>query len=325
MNSKKALIIGSGVSGLSTGIRLGDAGYEPTIWTAEESRDTTSATAAAFWEPYLVAPEGKAAEWSAVSLKKFAKMAKIDDEIGVQKRPILSVYRTEPTIPAWASAVPDFRRVNHDQMQNIFEGTMPNDFQHGFAFETYMIEMTRYLPHLEELFSQYGSILQRKITDIREALDRANIVINCTALGSRDITGITDLSVFPVAGQVAEIRRTIEETIIIDPDEVTYIVPRSDNVILGGTAIEHRYDRTPDKDITLDIVRRCARFLPHVLSAPIQQEKMGLRPARPEVRLDSEKFPGGKTLIHNYGHGGGGVTLSWGCAEEVLSLLEKAK
>jgi D-amino-acid oxidase len=42
---------------------------------------------------------------------------------------------------------------------------------------------------------------------------------------------------------------------------------------------------------------------------------VGLRPARPALRLEAERI-GNATVIHNYGHGGAGFTLSWGCAEE---------
>ena len=43
---------------------------------------------------------------------------------------------------------------------------------------------------------------------------------------------------------------------------------------------------------------------------------VGLRPARPAVRLEAEG-----RVVHCYGHGGAGVTLAWGCAGEVAALL----
>jgi D-amino-acid oxidase len=46
--------------------------------------------------------------------------------------------------------------------------------------------------------------------------------------------------------------------------------------------------------------------------------RVGLRPVRPEVRLEAVG-----RVIHCYGHGGAGVTVSWGCAEEVLGLVEQ--
>ena len=51
---------------------------------------------------------------------------------------------------------------------------------------------------------------------------------------------------------------------------------------------------------------------------------MGLRPSRTEVRLE-EEIIGSTRVIHNYGHGGAGVTLSWGCADEVVSIAEARK
>jgi D-amino-acid oxidase len=39
------------------------------------------------------------------------------------------------------------------------------------------------------------------------------------------------------------------------------------------------------------------------------------------VRLEAEERPGGRVVWHNYGHGGAGVTLSWGCAEELTAAV----
>jgi len=48
---------------------------------------------------------------------------------------------------------------------------------------------------------------------------------------------------------------------------------------------------------------------------------VGLRPSRKEVRLEIESLSSGRWAIHNYGHGGAGVTLSWGCADEVTRIV----
>ena len=49
---------------------------------------------------------------------------------------------------------------------------------------------------------------------------------------------------------------------------------------------------------------------------------VGLRPGRPEVRLEeSEPGPSGTRILHDYGHGGAGITLAWGCAQDVVRLV----
>ena len=52
----------------------------------------------------------------------------------------------------------------------------------------------------------------------------------------------------------------------------------------------------------------------------IIREVVGLRPYRPSgFVVDAQRF-GSKFVVHNYGHGGGGVTLSWGTASLAVDL-----
>ncbi len=51
------------------------------------------------------------------------------------------------------------------------------------------------------------------------------------------------------------------------------------------------------------------------------REVVGLRPFRPEGYLVEAVRVGPKLLIHNYGHGGGGITLSWGTASQAVDLV----
>jgi len=54
---------------------------------------------------------------------------------------------------------------------------------------------------------------------------------------------------------------------------------------------------------------------------------VGLRPGRPAVRLEAERpgvgggGAGGRPVVHNYGHGGSGFTVCWGCADEVAETV----
>jgi hypothetical protein len=50
----------------------------------------------------------------------------------------------------------------------------------------------------------------------------------------------------------------------------------------------------------------------------------GLRHQRVKVRIEREQKHS-MDVIHNYGHGGAGVTLSWSCALKVASLIEKER
>ena len=59
----------------------------------------------------------------------------------------------------------------------------------------------------------------------------------------------------------------------------------------------------------------------------VLEDWVGLRPGRISLRLEREECVlGGKArpVVHNYGHGGSGMTLAWGCAGDVVAMLKGA-
>ena len=100
-----------------------------------------------------------------------------------------------------------------------------------------------------------------------------------------------------------------------------YLFPHENAVVLGGTVARDDWDTTPRPEIAERILRDCAAVDPRVLGAEVLAHRVGLRPFRPEVRLEAEPRQGGGVLWHNDGHGGGGVTLAWGCAREITAAV----
>ncbi len=65
-----------------------------------------------------------------------------------------------------------------------------------------------------------------------------------------------------------------------------------------------------------------AACLPPVNVAPerVIRSVAGLRPYRPSgYRVSAEQL-GNRRVVHNYGHGGGGIALSWGSSREAIAL-----
>ena len=98
-------------------------------------------------------------------------------------------------------------------------------------------------------------------------------------------------------------------------------MPRSHDVVVGGTDDEGAWERRPDEAVARDILTRARQLVPQLAKARVLRHRVGLRPARPTVRLEERTGGRGNRVIHCYGHGGAGVTLSWGCADEVAALV----
>jgi D-amino-acid oxidase len=120
-----------------------------------------------------------------------------------------------------------------------------------------------------------------------------------------------------VRGQIVVVENPgITEFFVAETDPPVYFFPQGDLVVLGGTAQEDAGDTTPDPEEARSILARCAAVEPRLHGARIVGHRVGLRPVRPRIRLERDAG-----VVHNYGHGGAGVTLSWGCANEVARLV----
>jgi D-amino-acid oxidase len=117
-------------------------------------------------------------------------------------------------------------------------------------------------------------------------------------------------------GSVAICARRTDRLERVADEGPTYVVPRSRDIVIGGTDVVGEWSRTPSPEVAAAILRRALRLVPALAGADVIGHKVGLRPARPEVRLERVG-----DVVHCYGHGGAGVTLSWGCADEVAGLL----
>jgi D-amino-acid oxidase len=183
------------------------------------------------------------------------------------------------------------------------------------------MDTTLYLPWLIKLLQNKNvPIIQKALSNFSEAFEQYDIVVNCSGLGSRELCN--DDRVYPVRGQVVRVKLNGFDSVVSDESNtnLTYIIPRFKDIIIGGTAQENDWNLEVDPKDTADILAKAKLIATEFEDVTIIDEKVGLRPARDEVRLEAERF-GDKSLIHNYGHGGAGFTLSWGCAEDVVKLV----
>jgi D-amino-acid oxidase len=307
-----AVVVGCGVIGLTVAISLREAGVDASIVTAELPPATTSSVAAAIWYPYKAYPEDRVLSWGRKTYEVFAELSKLP-ESGVLMREGVEIWHQQVTDPWWAEAVPHVRRCTEEEL--------PPGYLDGHTFVAPIVEMPIYLTYLMNRFAASGgTVQQRTLSSLDEVAGVASVIVNCVGLAARDLVG--DASVQPIRGQIVRVRNPGLTRFILDednPEGVTYIVPRYDDCILGGTAEDDQWNLEPDPQTARGILDRCTQLEPQLAEAEILEHKVGLRPGRPVIRLEREERPNDITLIHNYGHGGSGITLSWGCAEEVLA------
>jgi D-amino-acid oxidase len=306
----RVIVVGAGVVGLTSAVRLAEAGHRVDVLARDLPRETTSAVAAALWYPYLALPQDRVTAWSARSYEMFAALA-AQPSTGVRMQSGTEVFRAATPDPWWRDAVPALQRVAPGVL-------LPAGYVDGWTFLAPVVEMPIYLDWLVGRLTELGGTITRMSLGGLAPTGEggADVVVECAGLGARLFAA--DQTVVPVRGQVVIVRQVGLREWWLDTDGATptYVVPRSSDIVVGGTEEHGEWSRTPDPDTARDILDRASALVPALRGAKVLQHKVGLRPARPSVRLERIG-----DVVHCYGHGGAGVTLSWGCADEVVSLV----
>ncbi len=310
----RVAIVGGGVIGLSCALELRDAGHDVTVLARDELGDTTSARAGAVWFPFRAAPADRVLAWGARTFERFETLA-ADPATGVRMQRGRVLHRSPAPDLWWTVAVPSVTAIDDpaelpDGVLSASECTVP------------VIDMSYYLPWLQAQCDARGVQTHRtEISELDEAFEHGDLVVLAAGLASTDFA--SDADVVPVRGQTVRLKNPgyFEWTLdYANPDGLTYVIPRLDEIVCGGTDEEGEWGLDLDPAVEAGVLERVRALIPELREAPITSRAVGLRPGRREVRVETIPDAQGRPVIHCYGHGGSGVTLSWGCAEAVAAL-----
>jgi D-amino-acid oxidase len=313
-------VVGAGIIGLTTAITLQEHGHRVRVVAEAPWSANVSGVAGAVWFPYKVGPPARVNVWAARTLRWLEQIARTSPEAGVD---VLTGYEItlephgELRRPWWAGE-PTAELQSAHLADGIPVERVPSPVEgapDAWKFLAPRAQPSLFLPYLEAALTR--PVERRRVTDL--ASEPGDVVVNCTGIAARELCNDDHLT--PLFGQVVIVERgsadlTTTITDDRDPNDFFYIIPRRDELVLGGCSIPFPPGATPelDPEVTARILAHAQRL--GISVGALRVERVGLRPYRSEVRLEREG-----RVIHNYGHGGAGFTLCRGCAEDVAVLI----
>lgn len=351
----RVLVIGAGVTGLTTSLCLRRAGFDVVVVAEKFAPDIVSVVAGALWEwPPAVCGHhldevslARSKDWCMVSYRVFSELARRPDT-GVFLRPVVFYFRSpvaeRPRDLAKMNELEDKVRdfVHSPSLIHRHKVSAEAGVVDAYGHLAPMVDTDTYMAWLMKQVRRVGCRVKRGRVfgdlRVREAslrdLFEADAIVNCTGLGAMELAGD---EMYPLRGALIRVhndgrsmpRITTAHCVSHDPgsseQDMIFIVPRGrDMLLLGGMTEAHEwslYIGLHNYGPVRDMLDRCREFLPVLTRAELDESepvRVGLRPFRTRnVRVEREP---GTSIIHNYGHGGSGVTFSWGCAEEVVDI-----
>ena len=310
---EKVAIVGAGVSGLTCGVLLAEAGWKVAVVAEATGARITSGAAAAIWFPYDAEPAESVTRWA---LETFTVLRQLSGraETGVSMLELRQLSRRNKVeLPQWASSL---------GAQLLNKAALPNGFVSGYRLKVPLTDTSRYLDYLQERLGNAGGEIRVSchLDQLEEAPNDFSLVLNCTGIGARTL--VPDPEVEPHRGQVVIVPKIdLPCALVCDDSPLMYAIPRTADCVFGGTN-EVSASWIPERSQSRQIVAECVRTI-GIEPPAILAERVGLRPfRRAGICLREERLRDGRRVIHNYGHGGAGFTLSWGCAKAAQMLAE---
>lgn len=303
------VVVGAGVIGLSIAVRLVEAGQAVVVLTDQEPQRTTSAAAGAMLGISGAPPDDPATRWAEAATRVFEELS-ADPASGVHlvHGQILTNFADES--PPWATTLPDFRELSAEEHRG---------FSSGMAVTLPFADMPTYLGYLLGRLTAGGGRVETRHIETLADLAGGPPIVNATGVGAIDLCGDTALTaargVHVVVSNVGIDEFRMEA--VAEPTW-TNIFPYQSHVVLGGVALPE--DGPSDDEAAAAILARAVAVEPRLDEAVILGRQVGWRPMRATARVELDDVAG-TPCVHAYGHGGIGVTVSWGVADDVLRLL----
>ena len=312
---RKLAVVGHGIIGLTTSIRLLQQGHAVDIFSRDPFSQTTSMAAGAYWWPHKAYPQHRVAQWARTTLKEYL-VATHNAIPGIFLQEHLR-FCIAPDDSSYALEILE----NWQEIDGALHGIMCDN---AYRMELPVIDVPIYMNYLRNLAISAGAHTYiKQINSLITQFGDYDLVVNCSGLGARELA-LDDL-MFPIRGQIVRVslqkRQSHSTRLIQNADHFTLVLPRTNDCILGGTAQVGDWSLDIRENEIHQILNRCAKLNPEFGNCQILGASVGLRPGREEVRLELELSNDSLPIIHNYGHGGGGFTTCWGCAEDVVRIV----
>ncbi|KIJ61439.1 hypothetical protein HYDPIDRAFT_183254 [Hydnomerulius pinastri MD-312] len=353
---KDIIVIGAGVVGLTTAVKIQEkGGYRVTVVAETFPTDPRTIRYTSHWAgAHHVSQAFGDERQKAMDKETFEVMwrdsaPEFGAAAGCFRRHNHTEFRGDGVDPSpWLDYMPDYQKVPED---NLVPGSTA-----GYTFTTFTLNTPVYINWLLARFLAGGGTTKRMslqhITQVLEGVDAPNpaAIVACPGVGARFLGGIEDKNVYPIRGQTILLRAPwvkYGRTLSGADGSYVYLMPRcTGDVLIGGIKVANDWFpavRAKDREEILTRALALSADLapPHIREAReptiddlrplIVDEGCGLRPGRKGgIRLEVEWIDQGvqdKTripVVYNYGHSGMGFQSSWGSASIALGLLESA-